>query len=345
MRETEVIDKIFNRAVRARYIHEATLLVENSSGSFSHERSYGGAGTDTPMLLASITKLFTTASLLVLMEQGRLTLQDKISQYFPTPILRGLHVLKGRDYSFGLTVGHLLFQTSGLPDYFLSGSNCLRQRIIEEDFPFSFLEKVAATKMLTPRFTPATPGKAYYGDINFDLLNVIVEKASGLPLAEAYQRYIFAPLGLEHTYLAVTEQDPVRDFWFMDNSISRPNVIRSMSGSGGGVSTARELLIFLKAFFGYALFSRDSFALLRRYNRLRPMGPLCYGGGHMQIPLGTPLTMFLGSGELLGHTGATASFAFYYPRKDLYFVGDFAQLAKVDLPIRLVTELAIRVPR
>ena len=61
----------------------------------------------------------------------------------------------------------------------------------------------------------------------------------------------------------------------------------------------------------------------------------------MQIPLGTLGTLFMGKGELLGHSGSSGSFAFYYPLKDLHFTGDMSQLTKPDAPIRLVMRLAM----
>ncbi len=57
------------------------------------------------------------------------------------------------------------------------------------------------------------------------------------------------------------------------------------------------------------------------------------------------MTLFMGKGELLGHSGSTGSFAFYYPHKDLFFVGDTNQMAKPGLPIRLVIKLAMSVKK
>ncbi|MNC81472.1 hypothetical protein D3C75_1346170 [compost metagenome] len=61
----------------------------------------------------------------------------------------------------------------------------------------------------------------------------------------------------------------------------------------------------------------------------------------MQIPLRSANTLFMGKGELLGHSGTTGSFAFYYPLKDLYMVGDLNQMAHPSYPIRLVMKLAM----
>lgn len=61
----------------------------------------------------------------------------------------------------------------------------------------------------------------------------------------------------------------------------------------------------------------------------------------MRIPLGGLSTLFMGKGELIGHTGTTGSFALYYPDKDLFLTGDTNQVANPALPVRLVMQLAL----
>ena len=78
----------------------------------------GDLTIDRPYFIASTTKLFTTAIILKLRAEGKLSLEDKISKYIDASILSGLHVYKGKDYSRELSVRHLLSHTSGLPDYF-----------------------------------------------------------------------------------------------------------------------------------------------------------------------------------------------------------------------------------
>jgi len=109
------------------------------------------------------------------------------------------------------------------------------------------------------------------------------------------------------------------------------------------MTTARELMTFLKAFFDGTFFPKDTFRKLSKYGQLQiTMGGAWYGGGYMRIPLGVPRTLFMGKGELLGHSGATGSLAFYYPEKDLYFVGDFNQVANPGLPIMTAVNLAVK---
>ena len=116
----------------------------------------------------------------------------------------------------------------------------------------------------------------------------------------------------------------------------------SSGASGGCITNAYELMIFIKAFFGGKLFNKNIFNSLSIYNKLQfSMGPIYYGGGYMQIPLNGVNNFFMGKGELVGHSGSTGSFAFYYPMRDLFFVGDLNQMANPSLPIRISMQLAM----
>lgn len=338
----ENYEKVFNKFVSSKKIHEGILLIESADGAFSFSKGYGGKEIDTPFLMASITKLFTTTCILILQEQGKLSLNDRIIKYIDSNTLSGIHVYRGRDYSFDLTISDLLFQTSGMPDAFTEGKDSVMNRAIKEDFYFDFSDVIIMAKKLRPHFEPGRKGKAYYADINFDILGEIIEKVSGLSLSSAYKKYITTPLGLMNTYLPENENEEIPQIYYRDQVIHRPKLAISCRASGGCISNARELMIFIKAFFGGKLFNRSIFSSLSRYNKLQiTMGPIYYGGGYMQIPLGTILSLFMGKGELIGHSGTTGSFAFYYPLKELFFVGDLNQMADPSLPIKFIMQLAI----
>lgn len=339
---TERFEKVFNKFTNSKKINEGILLIESTNGEFSLCKGYGGKGLNSPFLMASITKLFTTTCILILLEQGKLSLDDRISEYFDENIIKGIHVYNGKDYSLELTISDLLFQTSGLPDVYLEGKDSVRNRVILEDFYITFIDMIDMVKNLKPRFVPRKEGKAYYADINFDLLGEIIENVSGFKLSEAYKTYIFEPLGLSHTYLPENENDGIPQIYYMNQVIHRPKLVISCGASGGCITTAHELMIFIKAFFGGKLFNKNTFNSLSTYNKLQvSMGPIYYGGGYMQIPLNGVISLFKGKGELIGHSGSTGSFAFYYPMKELFFVGDINQMAEAALPIRLSMQLAM----
>ena len=342
--ETKKIEKIFNQAIKSKQLHECVLFIENSNGDFSYKNDYGDKHVDSPLLMASITKLFTTACILILREQGKLSLDDEITEYFDSITLSRLHLYKGQEYSSKLTIANLLFQTSGLPDAFEEGKNTIKKRVLREDTHFTFEEIITLTKQLKPHFTPDTMKRAHYADVNFDILGEIIENITNSTLADVYKSLIFEPLGLMKTYLPESENDFVPNIYYKDTAIFRPKFIKSCPASGGGISTARELMIFIKAFFGGKLFKKDIFHQLEKYNKLQTsMYPIQYGGGYMRIPLNGLPTLFMGKGDLIGHLGSTGSFALYFPEKDLYLVGDVNQLANPALPIRLAMRIAISI--
>ncbi|OAB38387.1 serine hydrolase domain-containing protein [Paenibacillus glacialis] len=339
---TQKLGEIFDKATSSNQIHEGVLFVENTSGDFSYSKGYGGKELDSPLLMASITKLFTTTCILALLEQGKLSLDDKVTTYFDHSVLSGIHVYGGEEYSFDLTISDLLFQISGLPDVFEEGKESAKIRGINEDFYTTFDDMVALVRKLNPHFAPRTTKKAYYADINFDMLGEIIEKVTNLTLAEAYKQFIVEPLTLKNTYLPECENDFVPNIYYQNKAIYRPKFIMSSRASGGCITTARELMIFMKAFFGGNLFNKALFEKLPLYNKLQAsMGPIYYGSGYMRIPLNGLITLFMGKGELMGHSGSTGSFAFYYPITDLFFVGDLNQMGNPALPIRLSMKLAM----
>ena len=318
------LQKRFDAAVRPADIHEAVLYIENSSGDFSESFGYGGRDIDTPMLTASVGKLFTTACVLILYQEGRLSLEDKLSLHFEEEQLRGLHVFKGREYSFNLTVYDLLFQTSGLP----AGSGSLA----DEDKYVGFAQRLAETKTFAPKFVPKAG--AYYANINFFMLGEILEKVTGMSLTDVYEKMVFMPLGMADSYLITCESDYIPYFYNGTEKLYRPQRLASVWATGGFVSTPRDLMVFSKGFWEGRLFDRALLEKLAVYRKLKPyFGPVHYGGGFMQIPL-------IGGGELLGHSGVTGSFAFYYPQEDLHFVGDFSQLKKPAAPFGMLMRLS-----
>ena len=342
--ETERFEKIFNKFTNSKKINEGILLIEGTNGEFSFYRGYGGKEINSPLLMASITKLFTTTCILILLEQEKLDLSDKISKYFDKCVLSGIHVYNGRDYSLELTISDLLFQTSGLPDVYLEGKVSVKNKVIQDDFYITFSDMIDMVKHLKPHFEASKKGKAYYADINFDILGEIIVKVSGFKLSQAYKKYIFEPLGLSNTYLPQNENDEIPQIYYMNQVIHRPKLVISCGASGGCITNAHELMIFIKAFFGGKLFNKSIFNSLSIYNKLQSsMGPIYYGGGYMQIPLNGVNNLFMGKGELVGHSGSTGSFAFYYPMRDLFFVGDLNQMANPSLPIRISMQLAMAV--
>lgn len=338
--KSKISDAMFSKTFATPQIYEAVTLVESWDGSFSWHTGCGGKTIDSPILLASVTKLFTTACILALKDQGKLSLEDNISKFLDSHIITGLHHYKNHDHSKELTVGHLLFQTSGLPDASVEGKLGFMKRALEADFAYSFEDILQATKNLPAHFIPGNGKKAYYADINFDLLGKIIEGLTALPLHEAYQKFIFDPLELHSTYLPTQDGNYVPYIFYKDRKLQLDQFIPSTGASGGAVSTARELMLFLKAFWLGRMFQSETLESLSAYRHLQlRMMPICYAGGYMRLSASYPLGKKI---ELVGHTGVTGSFAFYVPQKKLFMVGDLNQLGRPDLPVRLAMKVSLK---
>ena len=197
---------------------------------------------------------------MILKEQEKLRLSDKLSDYFEDDILKGLHTFKGKDYSYDLTLADLLFHKSGLSCWFETGG--IGERVMKEDFEFPFEKQLANVKSREAKFAPGGK-KAEYSDINFGLLGKVIEKISGRHISKSYQEYIIKPLGLNNTSF-ISNESLALPIWFKDKQIHRPKFL-STHGEQAVVTTADELMIFLKAFFTGKLFNKKIFDELSVY--------------------------------------------------------------------------------
>lgn len=333
---------LFDKITEKRYIYESGLLIENGVGEIVFSKTYGGKGMDTPVAAASITKMFTATCILILIQKGYIALDDKLSKFYEPAFLKGLHIYKGKEYSQNLKISDLLYQTSGLADIYEEGKNSIKKQVITSDKFLPFTQCVALTKETKAHFPPNSKAKAYYADINYGILGNIIENVTQCPLEQVFVNYIFSEAGMKNTYLPISEKEHIPAVYYKNKQLYRPQFIISSRASGGCITTIRDLMIFIKAFFQGKLFDKKTLDKLTQYRKLQlAMFPICYGSGYMRIETGGLSTSFLGKGDLMGHSGSTGSFAFYYPYKDLYFVGDFNQMKYPALPIKFVIQLAM----
>ncbi len=341
---TKSYDNLFDEYIQTKKIYESVVLIERGSGETIFSRAYGGKTIDSPIIAASITKMFTAACIFILIQRGYLTWNDSLLEFYEPAYLKGLHVYKGKDYSCELKISDLLYQTSGLADIYEEGKNSIKKQAIISDAFLTFDENIALTKEKNAHFPPNYKNNAYYADINYNILGDIIEKVTKCSLERVFDKYIFSRINMTKTYLPVSEKEYIPMVYFADKQLYRPQFIMCSKASGGCITSTRDLMIFIRAFFQGELFDKkilDS----KLYRKLQlSMFPIYYGSGYMRIKMGGFSTSFLGQGDLIGHSGSTGSFAFYYPSKELFFVGDFNQMKCPALPIRFVMQLAMFAP-
>jgi CubicO group peptidase (beta-lactamase class C family) len=137
------------------------------------------ADTSTRYAVGSISKQFTAASILLLQEQGKLSLDDTVSKYFPDLTRSG-----------EVTIRQLLSHTSGYEDY--APQDYIIPEWIKPTTPQAILERWAKKPL---NFDPGTQWQ--YSNTNYVLAGEIFEKASGQPLLTFLREKIFEPLGMQ----------------------------------------------------------------------------------------------------------------------------------------------------
>lgn len=187
-------------ALMGRYAGDgpgASLLVIKD-GSAVIRRSYGYANLEehieatpaTNYRLASMTKQFTAAGILLLRQDGKLHLSDPIRKWLPE--------LPVTDAS--ITIYELLDHTGGLIDYEDLIPSSTTQQIDDDDV----LRMIASQHRLY-----FTPGSAHrYSNGGFVLLGLIIQRVSGMDLADFLKKRIFQPLGMDHTLLYEHHRGP-----------------------------------------------------------------------------------------------------------------------------------------
>lgn len=292
------------------------VLWEGTSGNVAGANS-ALMQTDTPFEIASITKAVTAATILKLVENGRLSLDAKLSEVLPE---------KAAGFKVDPTIRQLMSHTSGLLHYWedgpkgQDGNNAFLRAFLANPNRYWSSNEILDYAQAIP--TKAPGKKFHYSDTNFVLLGVLIEKITGTPLAQAYRELIFNPLGMKSTWL--TYHEPriglVPSHRFEDDD-DLDNVRRqSADWAGGGlVSTAKDLERFLRGLASGKLFKNPR--TLDLMLQTVPTGDedVSYGLGLYVVRLAK------NQGTVWGHDGHGNSFAYYWPERGIAFTGTLNQ--------------------
>lgn len=321
------LQSLLDRECSKPHSHGALLHVQSGEGAVNFKGSAGAATPDIHFPIASITKMFTATIIMQLVAQGRLDLNQNVQALLPDVDLSRLHVVRGEDYGGRLTIRHLLDQTSGLADYY--EGDLAHDLKAGRDRRYNLGEVLQMTRALPARTAPGA-GRSYYSDTNYQLLGAVIERVTDQSYDQVLQAQICAPLGLARTAV-LSDTDVGLPVYHRDKPLIIPQILTSMAADGGIISTLDEMMIFLRAFMQNQLFPPQMGAHMRQWSRL--FFPMHYGFGLMRIKLPLWLTLFRPTPELIGHSGASGSFAYYAPGPDIYLVGTFNQTDAPRRPI------------
>lgn len=160
-----------------------------SSGYADREKGLP-ASEDTLYELASVSKAFTGMGILLLEEQGMLSMTDTVQTYLPWFTLK----YQGKPVDMqNLTLNNFLHHTSGL-------TNSRHTKDIPEGNTPDMLQETV--KVLVDAELAFPPGEQYnYGTINYDVLGLVIEVVSGQSYEDFMREQVFQPLGLHQTYV------------------------------------------------------------------------------------------------------------------------------------------------
>lgn len=288
-------DKIDDRVkmfMAERHIPGAAVAVVKN-GRVVRMKGYGVASlefgvpvtTETVFEIGSVSKQMTAAGIMLLVQEGKVNLDERISKYLPDIPEAWKDV----------TVRHLLTHTSGIKSYTGLDGFDLSQRMSMADF----------IKKLSPYPLEFIPGeKNIYSNSGFNLLAYIIETQSGKRYFDFMRERIFVPLGMTKT----ADRDPqfiiplrANGYEWRDNRYNgRDGNLTDLMGAGSIVSTISDMTKWESALRGNRLLNAESKKTIWTQftfsnGKLSPYG------------FGWRISDVRGH-KLIGHTGQTAGF-------------------------------------
>ncbi len=280
-------------------VHKGRVVWRKAYGLRARQPAVVAMSADTVFDLASLTKpVATAASVMLLVEQGKLRLSDHVSDHIPA------FAAKGKDK---ITVEHLLLHTGGLIADNAEGDY--------RDGRDKALERIHA---LTPK---TAPGERFvYSDLGFIVLGELVEKVSGTSLDAFARKNVFDPLGMNETGFRPGDKlkeraapTVKRDGRWLAGEVHDPRAagLGGVAGHAGLFSTADDLAVFAQmlldggSYNGKRVLKAETVKLMTTA-RAVPGGQRTYGWD-----VATAYSANRGQGftrgEGFGHTGFTGT--------------------------------------
>jgi CubicO group peptidase (beta-lactamase class C family) len=246
------IDSLIEKAAKINRFNGSVLVSKN--GKIVYEKAYGYQNADKHILntsntiyqIGSTTKEFTAAVILKLAEQGKLSLEDKLSKYFP-------------DYKRGneITIKHLLTHTSGIYE------------ILRDNTAFNESAKPRSIKRTLSYFIDKPldfdPGTQYsYCNSGYILLGLIIEKVTGQTYQTVVRDFILKPLKMEHTgfdFAGLNSSDKAIGYTKYTQIIKEASVpwdSTATFSAGSLYSTVGDLYLWHKGLLNYKVYSKAS---------------------------------------------------------------------------------------
>jgi len=287
----------------------AIAVVEGGDVIFS--KAYGAANlthdipftTDTPNNIGSTSKQFTAYAIMLLAEQGKLSIDDDVRDYIP----------ELPDFGQTVTLRHLLTHTSGYRE-FLNTVMLAGRRLDKGDYIDS--SEIISIVQRQPELQNDPGAEWNYNNTAFALLAIVVERVGGEPFPQWMRRNVFEPLGMNDTFVrgnasTVIERSSQGYVRGEDGQWRHAADFWSSTGAGGIYSTVGDLAKWVRNYRTHELGSPHIFEQMSTPFVLTSGNPTNYG-------FGLVIDEFQGL-DRIHHGGADAahrSMVMYFPRFD-----------------------------
>jgi CubicO group peptidase (beta-lactamase class C family) len=302
-------DSLFQVSIDSNQIAGGAILVFQKDKMLLN-KSYGYASLElsVPMPsngifdIGSVTKQFTAAAILKLVEANKLSLDDDFTKYLEFDT-------KGRK----ITIAQLLDHTSGLPQ--TEGKEEFIQ-LENDEFPYKLM-----VRLVEPKDFLFEPGEALiYNNTAYVFLGLIIEKVTGLSYETYLKETFFDPLGLHNTFYSSNTKiikNKVNGYRYASNGLQKIGYLNyGIPYSAGSLSsTTEDLLIWMRALHTGKVLSEPMYQSMISPSKLKDGTPISYAKG---------LVNFSNYGhKVIAHTGGIPGFLSdtrYFPDNDLYII-------------------------
>jgi CubicO group peptidase (beta-lactamase class C family) len=251
-------DEVMALASKYKTFNGAVLVAEN--GKVIYKKGFGLANMEwnipntpeTRFRLGSITKQFTATLILQLVEQGKIKLDGKLSDYLPD---------YRKDVGEKVTIHQLLTHTSGIPSY--TGLPGFIRDVSRNPYTVDeFVKKFASNDL---EFEPGS--KFSYNNSGYFLLGAIIEKITGRPYEQVIKEKIFEPLGMKNSgydhAATILEKRASGYIKTRDGYLNAPYLDMSLPYAAGSLySTVEDLFLWDQALYTDRLLSEQSKAVM-----------------------------------------------------------------------------------
>ncbi|MBL7827825.1 MAG: serine hydrolase [Saprospiraceae bacterium] len=240
-------------------VAEKGHILYNKSFGYADEAKKRKLDENSIFELASVSKQFTAMAIVILKEKGKLGFDDKLSKHIPE--------LAAYE---NITLRQMLNHTSGLPDYVFNLDSLFDKSKISTNHDLVNIFQKHKPALL---FKPGT--KWAYSNTGYDLLAVVVERASGMLFGDFLRKAIFKPLKMNNTFVYSRRLAPKQldnyAYGYTYSEQSKKYVLPDeeeysrfvvwldgIAGAGGISSTVMDLLKWDRALYKHKLVSAES---------------------------------------------------------------------------------------